>query len=63
MLTPGQSQRNPVSPLSFVAYLSAQGRLSDFINHQTLFPTRIEFHDYLEWAAGHSCWPLATPTS
>ncbi|MFF5019740.1 lysine N(6)-hydroxylase/L-ornithine N(5)-oxygenase family protein [Streptomyces sp. NPDC001165] len=47
------TQRNPVSPLSFVAYLSAQGRLSDFINHQTLFPTRIEFHDYLEWAAGH----------
>lgn len=47
------TQRNPVSPLSFVAYLAARGRLSDFINHQTLFPTRIEFHDYLRWAAGH----------
>ncbi|GAA0268411.1 lysine N(6)-hydroxylase/L-ornithine N(5)-oxygenase family protein [Streptomyces polychromogenes] len=45
--------RNPVSPLSFVSYLTAKGRLVDFINHKTLYPTRLEFHDYLEWAAGH----------
>lgn len=43
--------RNPVSPFSFVAYLHDRGRLVDFINHKTLFPTRVEFHDYLSWAA------------
>ena len=45
------TQRNPSSDFSFVSYLHGQGRLSDFINHKTLFPLRIEFHDYLEWAA------------
>jgi L-ornithine N5-oxygenase len=45
------TQRNPASDFSFVSYLHSQGRLSDFINHKTLFPLRIEFHDYLEWAA------------
>ncbi|MFI5781906.1 lysine N(6)-hydroxylase/L-ornithine N(5)-oxygenase family protein [Nocardia sp. NPDC051570] len=43
--------RNPLSPYSFVNYLSAHGRLVDFINHQTFFPTRVEFADYLEWVA------------
>ncbi|WP_020519650.1 lysine N(6)-hydroxylase/L-ornithine N(5)-oxygenase family protein [Catelliglobosispora koreensis] len=43
--------RNPVSPFSFLSYLHEQGRLLDFINHKSLFPLRIEFHDYLEWAA------------
>lgn len=43
--------RNPASPFSFLTYLHRQGRLIDFINHKTLFPLRIEFHDYLEWAA------------
>jgi L-ornithine N5-oxygenase len=43
--------RNPVSPYSFINYLHAQGRLVDFINHKTMFPSRLEFHDYLEWAA------------
>ncbi|MEX2587464.1 MAG: SidA/IucD/PvdA family monooxygenase [Actinomycetota bacterium] len=43
--------RNPVSDLSFVNYLHSQNRLIDFINHKTLFPLRVEFHDYLEWAA------------
>jgi L-ornithine N5-monooxygenase len=45
------TMRNPSSDFSFVAYLHDAGRLVDFINHKTLFPLRIEFHDYLEWAA------------
>ncbi|TYB41771.1 lysine N(6)-hydroxylase/L-ornithine N(5)-oxygenase family protein [Actinomadura chibensis] len=43
--------RNPASPYSFLAYLHARGRLVDFVNHKTMFPTRLEFHDYLEWTA------------
>lgn len=43
--------RNPASDFSFLSYLQCRGRLVDFINHKTLFPLRIEFHDYLEWAA------------
>jgi L-ornithine N5-oxygenase len=43
--------RNPTSEFSFLAYLHCQGRLIDFINHKSLFPLRVEFHDYLEWAA------------
>lgn len=43
--------RNPTSRYSFLAYLAAKDRLVDFINQKTFFPTRLEFHDYLEWAA------------
>ncbi|EXG81668.1 lysine N(6)-hydroxylase/L-ornithine N(5)-oxygenase family protein [Cryptosporangium arvum] len=43
--------RNPSSRFSFLNYLHERGRLVDFINHKTLFPLRVEFHDYLEWAA------------
>src|SRR5205823_12113048 len=43
--------RNPQSRYSFVAYLHARNRLSDFINNKTMLPSRVEFHDYLEWAA------------
>ncbi len=43
--------RDPTSDCSFVCYLHEQGRLTDFMNHKTLFPLRVEFHDYLEWAA------------
>uniref|UniRef100_UPI0015F0C073 SidA/IucD/PvdA family monooxygenase n=1 Tax=Pseudonocardia pini TaxID=2758030 RepID=UPI0015F0C073 len=43
--------RNPQSPFTFLAYLKDKGRLVDFINYGTAFPTRLEFHDYLEWAA------------
>ncbi len=46
------SQRNVRSRYTFLSYLTERGRLNDFINHQTFFPTRLEFHDYLEWAAG-----------
>lgn len=45
------TMRDPTSAHSFVAYLHECGRLTDFMNHKTLFPLRIEFHDYLEWAA------------
>lgn len=45
------TMRDPTSAHSFVAYLHDRGRLVDFMNHKTLFPLRIEFHDYLEWAA------------
>ncbi|OEJ34736.1 lysine N(6)-hydroxylase/L-ornithine N(5)-oxygenase family protein [Streptomyces subrutilus] len=43
--------RNPASEFSFLCYLKSRGRLVDFINHKTLFPLRVEFHDYFEWAA------------
>jgi L-ornithine N5-oxygenase len=43
--------RNPASRFSFLCYLHSKDRLVDFINHKSLFPTRVEFHDYLEWAA------------
>ncbi|MEC3976266.1 lysine N(6)-hydroxylase/L-ornithine N(5)-oxygenase family protein [Amycolatopsis sp. H20-H5] len=45
------TMRNPTSGFSFLAYLQSRGRLVDFINHKNLFPLRIEFHDYFEWAA------------
>jgi len=46
------TMRNPVSEFSFLSYLHSADRLADFINQKSLFPLRVEFHDYLEWAAG-----------
>src|SRR5690242_18031784 len=46
------TMRNPASDFSFVSYLHAHDRLADFINYRTMYPLRIEFHDYLSWAAG-----------
>ncbi|MER6999742.1 lysine N(6)-hydroxylase/L-ornithine N(5)-oxygenase family protein [Streptomyces sp. NPDC000410] len=43
--------RNPSSEYSFLCYLQSKGRLIDFVNHKNLFPLRVEFHDYFEWAA------------
>jgi L-ornithine N5-oxygenase len=43
--------RDPTSEFSFLCYLRSKDRLIDFINHKNLFPLRVEFHDYLEWAA------------
>lgn len=43
--------RNPVSPYGFLSYLHERGRLVSFINQKDFFPTRLEYHDYLEWAA------------
>ncbi len=47
------TMRNPNSPFSFLSYLHARGRLTEFINNRTFYPLRIEFHDYLSWAAEH----------
>lgn len=45
------TQRNPMSDFTFLNYLTERGRLTEFINYKTFFPTRLEFHDYLAWAA------------
>ncbi|GGO37415.1 lysine N(6)-hydroxylase/L-ornithine N(5)-oxygenase family protein [Streptomyces lasiicapitis] len=42
--------RNPLSRFSFVSYLHESNRLAQFVNNQDFFPTRQEFHQYLEWA-------------
>lgn len=42
--------RNPVSRFSFVSFLHDQDRLAQFVNRKEFFPTRREFHQYLEWA-------------
>jgi L-ornithine N5-oxygenase len=44
--------RNPQSHFTFLSYLKAKGRLFEFLNLRDLFPTRIEFNDYLSWVAG-----------
>ncbi|MGW1767280.1 lysine N(6)-hydroxylase/L-ornithine N(5)-oxygenase family protein [Streptomyces sp. NPDC002073] len=43
--------RNPLSRFGFISYLHAQNRLVQFVNNHDFFPTRQEFHQYLEWAA------------
>ncbi|RKS05939.1 L-ornithine N5-oxygenase [Nocardiopsis sp. Huas11] len=43
--------RNPASRFTFLSYLKERGRLVDFINAKSLFPLRVEFHDYFEWCA------------
>ncbi len=43
--------RNVKSEFTFLNYLSERDRLVEFIGRHTLFPGRLEFHDYLEWAA------------
>jgi L-ornithine N5-monooxygenase len=45
------TMRKPASEFSFLSYLHANGRLVDFINHKSLFPSRVEFNDYLEWVS------------
>ncbi|CAG8863640.1 L-ornithine N(5)-monooxygenase [Pseudomonas fluorescens] len=47
------SLRNPTSPYSFVNYLHQKQRLADFINLGTFYPCRLEYNDYLRWAAEH----------
>ncbi|SMX87018.1 L-ornithine N5-oxygenase [Brevibacterium sp. Mu109] len=50
--------RTPSSSYTFLNYLGERGRLSDFINLKTFFPTRVEFHDYLSWAAARVSVPI-----
>ena len=45
--------RNPRSEFTFLNYLHNQGRLIDFVNLHTFFPTRVEFADYLNCCANH----------
>ncbi|SCL25267.1 lysine N(6)-hydroxylase/L-ornithine N(5)-oxygenase family protein [Micromonospora inyonensis] len=45
------TMRDPGSRFTFLRYLHEHGRLPDFINQKSFFPTRIEFHDYLRWCA------------
>ncbi|MEU4241677.1 SidA/IucD/PvdA family monooxygenase [Actinoplanes sp. NPDC026619] len=46
------TMRNPASDYSFVSYLHAHDRLADFINYKSVYPLRVEYHDYMAWAAG-----------
>ncbi|KAI5124378.1 hypothetical protein M0805_008981 [Coniferiporia weirii] len=43
--------RDPTSPFTFLSYLHSQNRLSAFINRGSTIPSRLEFADYLSWAA------------
>ncbi len=43
--------RNPQSRFTFLSYLKEKGRLFEFLNLRDLFPSRIEFNDYLSWVA------------
>ncbi len=43
---------NPRSRFTFLNYLKEKGRLYDFLNLRDLFPSRIEYNDYIVWAAG-----------
>ncbi|WP_371495286.1 lysine N(6)-hydroxylase/L-ornithine N(5)-oxygenase family protein [Kitasatospora sp. NBC_00374] len=53
------TMRDPSSPFSFLVYLQQRGRLADFINQKSFFPTRIEFHDYFEWCAAEFAGDVA----
>lgn len=50
--------RNPQSSYTFLSYLQDQGRLIDFVNLKSFFPTRREFHGYLDWAASRVTAPV-----
>ena len=45
--------RNPTSHYTFINYLHRKGRLADFINLKSFFPSRLEYNDYLQWVASH----------
>ncbi|MFG2427244.1 lysine N(6)-hydroxylase/L-ornithine N(5)-oxygenase family protein [Streptomyces sp. NPDC048590] len=45
------TMRDPSSRFTFLRFLHERGRLVDFLNQKTFFPTRIEFHEYLSWCA------------
>ncbi len=44
--------RNPRSRYTFLNYLKEEGRLFEFLNLRDLFPSRVEFNEYLGWVAG-----------
>ena len=45
--------RDPRSHFTFLSYLHQHQRLVSFTNLSTFLPSRIEFEDYMRWAAGH----------
>lgn len=45
------TMRNPGSDHSFLRFLHDRGRLADFVNRGSMAPLRIEFVEYLRWAA------------
>ncbi len=45
--------RDPTSPFTFLNYLKEHDRLVQFSNLGTFLPSRLEFDDYLQWAASH----------
>jgi L-ornithine N5-monooxygenase len=45
------TMRNPQSHFTFLNYLRLHGRLLDFVNLRTWFPTRLEFDHYYRWVA------------
>ncbi|MFJ8431255.1 lysine N(6)-hydroxylase/L-ornithine N(5)-oxygenase family protein [Kitasatospora sp. NPDC094019] len=45
------TMRDPRSRFTFLCYLQERNRLADFINLKSFYPTRLEFHDYLDWCA------------
>ncbi len=45
--------RDPRSTFTFLNYLHHKDRLIQFTNLDTFLPTRIEYQDYLQWAASH----------
>lgn len=44
--------RNPRSEFTFINYLFENDRLVQFTNLSTFLPKRIEYEDYMRWAAG-----------
>ena len=47
------TMRNPRSHFTFLNYLHEKGRLVQFSNLGTFLPHRVEYEDYMKWAAGH----------
>jgi L-ornithine N5-monooxygenase len=45
--------RDPTSYFTFLSYLKQHDRLVQFSNLGTFLPSRLEFEDYLRWAAEH----------
>lgn len=45
--------RNPRSHFTFLNYSKHKGRLAALANLKQLFPSRLEFNDYLSWVAAH----------
>jgi L-ornithine N5-oxygenase len=43
--------RNPMSRYTFINFLRQAGRLDEFVNLKTPFPHRVDFSQYIEWAA------------